>query len=369
MLERIGARDRARRSITRLRSLVGPLAALVVVGLAFSACGGAGSAATSTTSTTSTSTTTTTTTTTTTLPRPTRVHHSGAYPGGFSYGEVSRLPVVPVPDGQSTAPAAPTGSPAQAGAIFLAYHQVGSGPDLVLIAGQRASMSWWDPQLIENLAQHYTVTFFDLPGIGYSQPDPRATSIAALADLTAGLIDELGLSAPTVLGWGMGGEVALALAERHPGIAGRLALVDTSAGGPTSVSPSPAVQRLLADPNATMTQLARLLFPTPAAQTTWLEALSQMAPDDVTANAIRNQAAIQSAYFATDRAVATGLATITVPALVIDSSHDAVIPPANAAVLSEGLAHARQVVLKGAGYGGIFSHEDTVIAALERFTG
>lgn len=348
---------------------MGPLAALVVAGLALSACGGAGSAATSTTASSTTTSTSTTTTTTTTLPRPTRVRSSGAYPGGFSYGGVSRLPVIPVPDGQSVAPPAPTGSPAQAGAIFLAYRQVGSGPDLVLIAGQRASMSWWDPQLIEDLAQHYKVTFFDLPGVGYSEPDPRATSIAALADLTAGLIDELGLSAPTVLGWGMGGEVALALAERHPGIAGRLALVDTSAGGPTSAPPSAAVQALLADPNATMTELARLLFPTPAAQTTWLEALSQMAPDDVTANAIRAQAAIQSAYFASDRSVAAGLATITVPALVIDSSHDVVIPPANAAVLSEGLAHVHQVVLKDAGYGGIFSDEPTVLAALERFTG
>ena len=49
--------------------------------------------------------------------------------------------------------------------------------------------------------------------------------------MTAGLVLTLGLSDPTVLGWGLGGEIALSLAKRHPGIVSSLVLVDTSVGG------------------------------------------------------------------------------------------------------------------------------------------
>ncbi len=60
-------------------------------------------------------------------------------------------------------------------------------------------------------------------------------SLSWLADMTAGLSLTVGLSDPIVLGWGMGGQIALSLAERHPGLIASLILVDTSAGGPGSV--------------------------------------------------------------------------------------------------------------------------------------
>ena len=77
-------------------------------------------------------------------------------------------------------------------------------------------MSWWDPALLSDLSSHYTVTMFDLPGAGYSGPTPSPLSLPWLADMTAGLVLTLGLSDPIVLGWGLGGEIALSLAERHP---------------------------------------------------------------------------------------------------------------------------------------------------------
>ena len=122
-------------------------------------------------------------------------------------------------------------------------------------------MTWWDPQLLTDLAGHFTVTIFDLPGVGYSAPLPGTPSVESYADATAGLIYSLHLTAPTVLGWGLGGSIALALAERHVGLLSRLVLVDATAGGREAVAMSPGVTAAFASPTALLGALARIIFP------------------------------------------------------------------------------------------------------------
>lgn len=286
-----------------------------------------------------------------------------------NFGLAHRLPVIPVPAGALAAPAAPLGSPQAGAAVSLGYYQVGSGPDLMLIMGQRGSTSWWDPQLIADLAAHFRVTYFDLPGIGYSAPAAGARSVETLADLAAGLSDELGLSAPVVLGWGLGGDVALALAERHPGLVARLVLVDTSAGagGPHA---APAVRAALADPGRTLTQISRLFFPAGAevARQAWLARLAEISPDDVTANGVAGAASL-AATLAGDHALLARASTVTAPVLLITGGKDVVVPPANSAILASRLHHVRRLTLPGAGYAGLAQDEPRVAAAVTTFAG
>lgn len=315
--------------------------------------------------------TTTTTTTTTTLPTPLAV--AGTRVGGAlsAFGPIKRVPVTAVPDGAVVPPVPAQGAPVPApGSVETAFRQFGSGPDLLLVAGEHASMTWWDPQLLEDLAQHYTVTVFDLPGTGFSGPAPGATSVEAVADLTAGLAAALGLKAPIVLGWGLGGEIALSMTERHPGLVSRLVLVDTSAGGPSAVRPVASVAAELASATATRVELASLLFPPTliASITGWLARVAELPPDDLVAAAIAEEAALQASAWS-DPSIADGLSRLRVPSLVVLGSLDEVFPPVDSTALAAALHGSRQVVLPGAGYAGIFQDEPQFVAALERFTG
>lgn len=212
------------------------------------------------------------------------------------------------------------------------------------------------------------MVLFDLPYTGYSAPDPAARSVEGLADVTAGLVDALGLDQPTVLGWGLGGEIALSLAERHPGLVGRLVLAEATAGGPTAPRPAPAVAKLLASPSTTTTEMVGLEMATKAGQAALLSALSAYAPDDLTTAGVDEEASVLEKSYR-DPSIVAGLSSITAPALVITGGHDEVVPPSAAAVLRSRLAHVRSLRFDKAGYGAIFEDEAKVVAAIEAFTG
>lgn len=362
------------------RPLLRPLVALVALALTAAACAttSATSPPASTAGGSSTTSTTTSTTTTTTLPRPVRLlgtgrTGAGTSPGGSpgptaSFGAVERILVTPLAPGTSAPPPTPSSLPDPPGTVAIAYHKLGSGPDLLLVPPEHASMTAWDPTVLQALAQHYTLVFFDPPSVGYSAPDPAVRSIEAMADVTAGLVAALGLTQPTVLGWGMGGQIALSLAERHPGLVGRLVLVDPTAGGPSAPRPSPATTHLLASPSTTTVQLVGLELASAGARTALLERLGAYAPDDLTTAAIRQEAAIEAASYR-DPTVAADLGTVTAPALVVIGAADTVIPPAASEQVAAGLRRVHRLVLANAGYGVLSQDESRVVSAIEAFTG
>jgi pimeloyl-ACP methyl ester carboxylesterase len=256
--------------------------------------------------------------------------------------------------------------------VPIAYQTFGRGPDLLLITGQDGTMSWWDPALLSDLSSHYTVTMFDLPGAGYSGPTPSPLSLPWMADMTAGLVLTLGLSDPIVLGWGLGGEIALSLAERHPRIASSLVLVDTSAAGAGASRPTPAVVRLLATPGDTPSELSGLLFPPTTTglqeRAQWQSYLFQGSPDWLTAPSVKAQAALQVSVWKSTKLLEY-LPRVKIPVLVVSGADDVVFPSANATELATRLHHASLDILPGAGYDAMAEDEPAFVAAVERFTG
>ena len=312
----------------------------------------------------------TTTTTTTTLPSPVEVLATQPVGSAAFEGPVFRIPVALLANGSSTLPVRPPTQRTNAGTVKIAYRQFGSGPNLVLAMGEHGSMTWWDPTFLNTLAQNYRVTIFDAPAVGYSAGLTRSPSVETVGDLMAGLIESLGLSNVTILGWGMGGEAALSLAERHPKVAVALVLCDATAGGPASVRPSTLASSVIGDSASTMVHLSRVMFPSSLAgeraRLAWLSNIANVAPDDVLFTTVAAQAAAQNAFFEDDR-VARLLSTISVPTWIFEGAQDAIIPKQNAELLATSIPGAQITVDAEAGYAGLFQAGTTFMQGLSNF--
>jgi 3-oxoadipate enol-lactonase len=112
----------------------------------------------------------------------------------------------------------------------LDVEQVGSGPELVLLHSLLADRSAFD-RVKGEFATFRRVCLVNLPGYGKSSP--VGSSIEEYAEHVAGLFPALKLSPRTaVLGNGLGGFIALALAARHGLKFDRLVIADSVATFP-----------------------------------------------------------------------------------------------------------------------------------------
>jgi pimeloyl-ACP methyl ester carboxylesterase len=112
--------------------------------------------------------------------------------------------------------------------VPMHYQMRGSGEPVVLIHGLGCSGADWTLQ-ISALERHFCLIVPDLPGSGASPPPRGRLSIAGYAAALWSLLDTLDVPAASLVGFSMGGAVALEMALQWPGRAPRLALINTLA--------------------------------------------------------------------------------------------------------------------------------------------
>jgi pimeloyl-ACP methyl ester carboxylesterase len=110
----------------------------------------------------------------------------------------------------------------------VSYRRAGWGPVLVLIHGITGSSATWE-DVIEPLAEHYTVVAPDLLGHGESAKPRGDYSLGAYASGVRDLLGALGHDRATIVGHSLGGGVAMQMAYQFPERCERLVLV--SSGG------------------------------------------------------------------------------------------------------------------------------------------
>jgi pimeloyl-ACP methyl ester carboxylesterase len=256
--------------------------------------------------------------------------------------------------------------------VTIGYRQFGTGRDVLLIAGEDGTLSWWSPQFLSTLSQSHRVTIFDLPDVGFSGSDAAAVSggISDVADVTAGLISSLGLTGVEAIGWGMGGEIALELAVRHPSLVAKLVLADTCAGGSSAALPDAGVAGAFAYSDSTPASLSRYVFPVaePLARSDWLRSMAEEPPDDIVTGAVAAEAAMQQSFLATGGLSARQLAGIRARSLVVAGAADQLFPASDATVLTGSLRGSpHELLVHGGGYGALFALDGAQMSELEQF--
>ncbi len=250
----------------------------------------------------------------------------------------------------------------------IAFRDVGSGPDVVvLLHGFPFTSEMWSPQL-ESVSDRYRVIAPDFRGYGGSGPSPAGYTMARLADDVDDLLGSLGIERAIVGGLSMGGYVAFELYRRHPERVSGLLLADTR--------PDPDSDEARAN-RARMATLVRdegmsvlveqlvpkLLSPQTRAQRPEVERRLRAMMGSASPAAIAHALAAMA-----DRDDSRPLlAHISVPTLVLAGADDQLTPPEESRIWSAQIAAAAFAVIEGAGHVSNLERPQTFNARLLSF--
>jgi pimeloyl-ACP methyl ester carboxylesterase len=120
-----------------------------------------------------------------------------------------------------------TGQYAEVNGINLYYETHGSGRPLILLHGGLGSGEMFGP-VLPQLAERHQVVAVDLQGHGRTADIDRPIDVRLMAGDIAALIDHLRLDTPDVVGYSLGGGVALQTAARYPAKVRRLVMVSAN---------------------------------------------------------------------------------------------------------------------------------------------
>ena len=127
----------------------------------------------------------------------------------------------------STARAKGTGQYAEVNGINLYYETHGTGRPLILLHGGLMSGETFGP-VLPLLAERHQVIVPDLQGHGRTADIDRPIDVRLMAGDIAALIDHLRLATPDLVGYSLGGGVALQVAVKYPAKIRRLVIVSAN---------------------------------------------------------------------------------------------------------------------------------------------
>jgi pimeloyl-ACP methyl ester carboxylesterase len=118
------------------------------------------------------------------------------------------------------------GKYANVNSLKLYYEIHGKGQPLILLHGGLGTIDMFE-QILPSLAESRQVIAVELQGHGHTADIDRPLSFESMADDIAALIKHLGFEKTDILGYSLGGGVALQTAIRHPAVVRKLVVVST----------------------------------------------------------------------------------------------------------------------------------------------
>src|SRR5438270_4400074 len=134
------------------------------------------------------------------------------------------------------------GQYAEVNGINLYFETHGAGRPLILLHGGLMSGEMFGP-VLPLLAERHQVVAVDLQGHGRTADIDRPIDVRLMADDVAALIDHFGLDRPDLVGYSLGGGVALHAAAKYPAKARRLVAASANIRPHAIYQEMPAQQR------------------------------------------------------------------------------------------------------------------------------
>lgn len=240
-------------------------------------------------------------------------------------------------------------------------------PILALVHGWGMNARVFDA-LAALLAADFEVRALDLPGHG-GRDDVADNTLQGWADDLAQRLPD----GATLLGWSLGGQVAMRVALDHPHKVARLVLLASTPkfvaaeGWEHGMAPADLQDfgaALLADPQATLLRFLSLQTRGMNGQKTLLQPLRQSL---LAAPATSREALAGGLAILHDTDLRAELPLLMLPTLVLHGALDTLTPPAAGAWLADILPAAQHIGFPRAAHAPHLSHGEEVAAAIGRF--
>ena len=244
----------------------------------------------------------------------------------------------------------------------------GRGPDVVLLHGWALHGGMWGPWL-DGLADHARLHVVDLPGHGRSAWTEGARDLAGLARAVYPHVPR----GAAVLGWSLGGMIALELARQHPRQLSALLLIATT---PKFVADDGWAHGMRRD----VLDLFAQGLATDYQRTVQNFLALQTRGDERSTETLRVLRSRLASHGTPDlRALETGLSILRVsdlrdvlprielPALVVAGEHDCLTPPDAGRELARALPAARFRLIERSAHAPFISHGPEVLEEVRGF--
>jgi pimeloyl-ACP methyl ester carboxylesterase len=251
-----------------------------------------------------------------------------------------------------------------------AYRRFGNGSALPLLCLQHftGTLDNWDPAVTDPLASGREIILFDNAGVGRSTGDVPGT-IAGMAKHAMAFLDGLGIRMCDVVGYSLGGMVALQMVQDRSSIFRRMILVGTAPRGGEDIMhlEKPSLAKRIQDPtNQGYDVLKKIFFTSStlsqAAGEAFIRRISQRNDDLDLVSGPKVASAQMAAFREWEQFKGQRFAELRAiphPTFVVNGVHDEMIPVSNSYRLSENLANAVLLAYPDAGHGSLFQYPES----------